>query len=316
MDFNRFEDKSRMIDEEINKALVGEPKRLYDASKHLTSAGGKRIRPLLCLLACESVGGDIKDALNTAVSIELIHTFTLIHDDIMDGDGLRRGIPSVHKTYGEPTAILAGDLLFSKVFELSDPKAIKTLAEASAEICEGQEMDMSFEGRVHVTEREYLEMIRKKTAVLLQAATKIGALLGGGSKEQVDNLAGYGLNVGMAFQIHDDFLDILADEEKLGKPVGSDIVGGKKSLIAIKAIENLEGEERNSLLEILTKKENTLDEINLAVKLFEDSGAIKYCKTRAVQFIETAKKSLSELPETKAKKDLRGIADFVVERKA
>jgi len=315
MDFNKFEDKFRMIHEKINDALIGEPKRLYDASRYLTKAGGKRIRPLLCLLACKAVGGKIKDALETAVAIELIHTFTLIHDDIMDKDELRRGVPSVHKTYGESTAILAGDLLFSKAFELCDSRAIKILAEASAEICEGQEMDMSFENRTYVTEREYLEMIRKKTAVLIKAATQAGALLGSDNKEEIDRLAEYGLNIGIAFQIHDDILGIFADEEKLGKPVGSDIVEGKKSLIAIKAIEKLEGKEKDRLLEILNKKGNARDEINLAVKLFRDSGAIRYCKAKAIQFVEMAKKAINELPESDAKKDLMRIADFVVERK-
>ncbi len=304
-----------MIHKKINESLLGEPKRLYDASRYLTGAGGKRTRPLLCLLSCEAVGGKVEDALKTAVAIELIHTFTLVHDDIMDRDELRRGVPSVHKIYGESTAILAGDLLFSKAFELCDSRTIKILAEASAEICEGQEMDISFENRTDVTEKEYLEMIRKKTAVLIQAATKSGALLGNGTKDEIDKLAEYGLNIGMAFQIHDDVLGVLADEEKLGKPVGSDIVEGKKSLIVIKAIEKLEGKEKDRLLEILNKKGNTRGEINLAVKLFKDSDAIRYCKTNATQFVEMAKKAINELPDSDAKKDLMKIADFVVERK-
>ncbi|RLI88965.1 MAG: polyprenyl synthetase family protein [Candidatus Altiarchaeales archaeon] len=315
MDFNKFDDRFRMIHEKINETLIGEPKRLYDASGYLIDVGGKRIRPLLCLLACESVGGRIEDALETAVAMELIHTFTLIHDDIMDRDELRRGVPSVHKTYGESTAILAGDLLFSKAFELCDPKVIKILAKASTEICEGQEMDMSFESRTCVTEREYLKMIRKKTAVLIRAATKCGALLGGGTRDEIDKLAEYGLNIGMAFQIQDDILGVLADEEKLGKPVGSDIVEGKKSLIAIRAIEKLEGEEKERLLEILNKRGNTRDEINLAVRLFGNSNAIRYCRRKAIQFVEMAKKAINELPDSDAKKDLRGIADFVVERR-
>lgn len=314
MDFRKFEDKAKRIDEKIRGILTGDPERLYDASRHLTNAGGKRIRPLLCMLSCESVGGAVEDALKTAVAIELIHTFTLIHDDIMDRDDLRRGRPSVHKTYGESTAILAGDLLFSKAFELSDYKAVRILARASAEVCEGQEMDISFEKRTNVKEEEYLEMIRKKTAVLIQAATQSGALLGNGSEEQVNKLTEYGLNIGMAFQIHDDVLGVCADEETLGKPVGSDIVEGKKSLIAIKAIEKLGRGDRDRLLEILKSRKNTPEEIKHAVKLFKDSGAIEYCKSKTSQFIETAKKAIKELPETEAKKDLREIADFIAER--
>jgi geranylgeranyl diphosphate synthase type I len=313
-DFCRFEEKYRVLNERINGVLTGEPKRLYEASRYLATAGGKRIRPLLCLLSCEAVGGDVENSLETSVAIELIHTFTLVHDDIMDRDELRRGVPSVHRIYGESTAILAGDLLFSKAFDICDPKTMKILAEASAEICEGQEMDMSFEGRIDVTEKEYLEMIRKKTAVLLQAATKAGALLGRGGEEQITELGGYGQDIGMAFQIHDDVLGVTADAEKLGKPVGSDIVEGKKSLIVIKALEKLGGVEREKLLGILGKKDNTREEIDLAVKLFRDSGAIDYSKTKAIGFIDRARRSLKELPDTEAKRDLMDIADFVIDR--
>ncbi len=320
MDFDKFEDKLQLVRRSIKEALDGSPERLYDASLHLTSAGGKRIRPLLCLLSCEAVGGSIDDALKTAVAIELIHTFTLIHDDIMDKDELRRNVPSVHVVYGEPTAILAGDLLFSKAFEISRKETIKILAKAAAEICEGQEMDMSFEEAGDVTEKEYLEMIRKKTAVLLQAATESGAILGGGSDQsdhssQVKKLSDYGLNIGMAFQIHDDVLDLLADEKKLGKPVGSDIVEGKRSLVVINALENLVGAEKEKVQRILCKEDNSPEEIALVVRLFEESGAITYCRDKAEHFINLAKSALDDLEESEAKNDLMDIAEYIIDRK-
>lgn len=315
MDFNRFKDRFQLIEDCIRDCLRGEPKKLYDASSHLTKAGGKRIRPLICLLSCEAVGGKMEDSLKTAVAIELIHTFSLIHDDIMDADDLRRGVPSVHSVYGESTAILAGDLLFSKAFEISEPDVIKILAKAAGEICEGQQMDISFEEGGDVTEEEYLEMVRKKTAVLIQAASESGALLGGGGIDQVRLLSEYGLNIGMAFQIQDDVLDLLADEETLGKPVGSDIVEGKRSLIVIKALEDLGGKDRKELLEVLCKENNTKEEIAHAVSLFDKSGAITYCKDKAANFIKLAKTALDGLPESDAKNSLEEIANFIIERK-
>ncbi|HIE33656.1 MAG TPA: polyprenyl synthetase family protein, partial [Candidatus Altiarchaeales archaeon] len=189
MDFKIFSERIGKVNNRIDEILVGKPETLYGAARHLSSAGGKRIRPLLCLLSCESVGGNPDNAIDTAVSMELIHTFTLIHDDIMDNDELRRGIPSVHVKFGESTAILAGDLLFSKAFELCGERAVKILARASSEICEGQEMDMSFEKINSLSENEYLEMIIKKTAKLFEASTWSGAVVGNGSNEEIENLA-------------------------------------------------------------------------------------------------------------------------------
>jgi geranylgeranyl diphosphate synthase type I len=314
MDFTRFDERFRLVQKEIDDTLSGDPKRLYDACKHITNAGGKRVRPLICLLSCEAVGGKTADAVKTAAALELVHTFTLIHDDIMDDDDLRRGRPSVHKMYGESTAILAGDLLFSKAFELCNEPAVRVLARAASEICEGQEMDMSFERTKNVSEKEYLEMIRRKTAVLLEAAAESGAILGKASKGQVKALADYGRDLGLAFQIHDDVLDLTADEKKLGKPVGSDIVEGKRSLIVIRALVSLQGEDRKKLLKILDKDGNSDAEVNAAVELLKDCGAIDYCTKKAKDASELAKESLRTLPESSAKTALLELADFVVAR--
>ncbi|RLI93501.1 MAG: polyprenyl synthetase family protein, partial [Candidatus Altiarchaeales archaeon] len=175
MNFSRFQPLIDEVNGRINEILIGRPENLYNASKHIIIAGGKRIRPLICILACRAVGGDDRDVIETAAAIELIHTFTLIHDDIMDEDEFRRGIKSVHEIYGHSTAILAGDLLFSNAFRICHRDVFKILADASAMICEGQEMDISFEKRTDVKEDEYMEMIRKKTAVLLETAAKVGA---------------------------------------------------------------------------------------------------------------------------------------------
>jgi len=308
------EDLVKKINWQLNAIIRGKPEKLYNASKHLIQSGGKRIRPILCLLSCEAVGGRIEDALNTAVALELIHTFTLIHDDIMDEDDLRRGSPSVHKVFGEKTAILAGDLLFSKAFEICDEKVKKILAKASVEICEGQEMDISFESRVEVSLDEYLEMIGKKTAVLFEASTSSGAILGGAERKMIENFENYGRNLGMAFQVYDDILGIIGEEGKLGKPVGSDIAQGKKSIVIIDAFKKLSGNEKNRFKEILMKRKNSKDEIQEALSLIEKSNAIENCKDKAKFYINNAKKSLIEIPGSDAKKSLIEIANFVVER--
>ncbi len=315
MDLKKFDRYTKAVDSEIRKALSGKPENLYNASRHITFAGGKRIRPLLCILSCKSVNGNPKNAIKTAAAIELIHTFTLIHDDIMDQDEFRRGVPSVHKVYGGHTAILAGDLLFSKAFEISDPSATKILASAAAEICEGQELDMSFEKRAFVKETGYLEMIRKKTAVLLEAATRSGAVIGQGTNSQIRALSDYGLDIGMAFQIHDDILGITADEKNLGKPVGSDISRGKKNMVIIKGIDFLEGFDRKKFIEILNKEKKDEKDIKKAISLLQDSGALNYCRKISDNFIKDAKNNLRKIPNSDAKTDLLNIADFIVERR-
>ncbi len=312
MDFSRFDDYLREVNSEIEGLLQGEPEKLYVAARHITLAGGKRIRPLLCFLSCEALNCAGENVIKTAAAIELIHTFTLIHDDIMDRDSLRRGVPSVHEEFGETTAILAGDLLFSKAFEMTDPRMVRILAHASAEICEGQEMDIEFERRKKVSESEYLEMVEKKTAVLLEVATKAGAILGKGSRKQISALAKFGLGLGMAFQIHDDVLEITADEGRFGKPLGSDIAGGKKSLVIIKAAEFLRDREKEEFIRILGNDRGA--DVQRAIELIKNSGALEYCMEREEDFIKGAIDSLGDLPETEAKKSLFDVADFVIRR--
>ncbi|HEX55190.1 MAG: polyprenyl synthetase family protein [Candidatus Altiarchaeales archaeon] len=316
MDFEKFENKIKRINSRIEEVLNGSPEILYDAAIHLSMAGGKRLRPILCLLSCESVNGKWENALDTAVAVELIHTFTLIHDDIMDNDELRRGIPSVHVKFGNSTAILAGDLLFSKAFELSHPKAVNVLANASVGICEGQELDILLKevGIDSLSEDKYIEMVTKKTAKLFEAATKSGAIIGNGSKEEIENLSKFGLNLGIAFQIRDDILDLTADEETLGKPVGSDIIEGKRTLIVINAIESLGNGERRELIEILEKDNNSREEIEYAISLLKKSGAIDYSYKKAREFVDAAIESLSRIPESEARNDLMSITDFAVDR--
>jgi len=313
------------IDQEITRALeTVDPEALQQASEHLVKAGGKKLRPSLVVLSSEAVGGPVGSALKTGAAVELIHTFSLIHDDIMDQDEKRRGKPSVHVLWGEPMAILAGDTLFSKAFStvlkseedgVAPEKilpALHTVVDSCVKICEGQAMDMGFAERTDVREEEYLTMIYKKTAALIAAATKAGAILGGGTPEQVEALAEYGRLIGMAFQIQDDYLDVASSEEDLGKPVGSDIVEGKMTLLVVHALSQATPEDREKLLTIL--KEEGDENVSEAMDILEKYGSIHYAWKVAQEDVNQAKKLLDILDDSPAKESLMRVADFVLER--
>jgi len=310
--------RSRIVNEAIEKYLpLKEPEGLYKAARHLIDAGGKRLRPVMCLLASEAIGAEIA-AIKAAVAVETVHNFTLIHDDIMDRDEMRRGVKTVHTLYGEETAILAGDTLFAKAFSIlaSDEahrpenvvKACKMLADVCVEICEGQYIDMSFEDRDirEVSEEEYLEMVRKKTAVLIACSCSIPAVLSG-EENYARALWKFGELCGIGFQIHDDVLDLIGGE-KIGKDWGSDLVEGKKTLIMIEASRL--GVE----IPVFGKGKASKKEIEEAVRILEDCGAIAYARKKAKEFVEKGKRELEKLPDSEAKKLLEGIADYLISR--
>ena len=317
---NYLTDITKTIEEELATIT---PQNLADASVYLTRAGGKMLRPALTLITAEAVGGARESSLNAAAAIELIHTFSLIHDDIMDQDDTRRGMPSVHKVWGDDVAILAGDTLFSKAFEIiigskgtssdQNNKALATVADACVKICEGQALDMSFEERFDVKQDEYMEMIFKKTGALIAAATKAGAIMGGASDEVIDAMYEYGRLIGLAFQIQEDYLDLVADEETIGKPNGSDIGKGKMTIIAIKGLES---DDSGRLFEILKDTENSQSDIDEAIQILTDCGAIEYARNLALESVDQAKEVLEILDDSASKQILVGIADFVLERSA
>lgn len=312
----------KTIEDELD---VITPNNLQEASIYLTKAGGKMLRPALSLITAEAVGGERENALKAGSAIELIHTFSLIHDDIMDDDDMRRGMPSVHKVWGEDVAILAGDTLFSKAFEIiigsnqeiNTPaqinNALATVADACVKICEGQALDMGFEDRFDVSEDEYMEMIFKKTGALIAGATKVGAIMGGASDEVIDAMYEYGRLIGLAFQIQDDYLDLASDEETLGKPIGSDIGKGKMTIIAINGLSSA-GENQEKLLEILKDDNNSQEDIDLAIEILTECGAIEYARNLAQNSVNQAKEVLEILPDSSSKQVLIDIADFVLER--
>ncbi|MCD6330763.1 MAG: polyprenyl synthetase family protein [Thermoplasmata archaeon] len=310
------------IKEAIDKAIENylyekEPSKLYEAVKYLPFAGGKRLRPLIACLACEAVGGNFVKALPLAVALELIHTFTLVHDDIMDKDEERRGMPSVHVKFGENTAILAGDTLFAKAFEVASAiknaeiakKILRNLSIMAKEICEGQQLDIEFEEMKYVEENQFLEMIEKKTARMFEHAAMGGAIIGEGNEKEVKALQKYGKNLGMAFQIWDDCLDVIGKD--IGKPVGSDIREGKKTLLYIYAYEKAENKD---WLKYYGKEDASDEEVQKIIKFFEVIGAIKYAKEKARKYAKEAIDALKILPESEAKKELIKLAEFAVER--
>lgn len=321
--------KAKIVNKEIDKLVKKdtEPKKLSKANRHLIEAGGKRLRPVLTITSAEAVGGISLNTLESAAAIEVLHTFTLIHDDIMDKDGFRRGTKTVHKTWDDAMAIIAGDALFAKVFEgltknaksqnLESEKIIQlfdTVSKASYRICQGQALDIEFEKRKKVRENEYLEMVEKKTGALIEASTKIGAILGGGSDKEIKALAEYGRLLGIAFQIHDDYLGICGEQEKVGKPIGSDIQEGKWTFLMVHSYEKASDEDRKTLLKILEKEKTQDEEIEKTMKILEKTKTLEFAKNKARKLVEKAKKELEILPESESKDFLLELADFSIKR--
>lgn len=311
--------RSVHVDAAISELLpIAHPEELYKASRYLVDAGGKRLRPTVMILAAEATGSNLKSVLPAAVAVELVHNFTLIHDDIMDRDDMRRGRPAVHMIWGEAGAILAGDTLYSKAFEIlakveNEPlrilKCMDVLSKTCTEICEGQWLDMDFEKREKVSKAEYIEMVEKKTSVLYAAAAKIGALLGGASDELAEALSEYGRLIGIGFQMYDDVLDMVTPEEVLGKVRGSDLMEGKHTLIVIDAFE------KGVKLDIFGKGKATQEETDEAVRILTECGSIDYVKNLAISYINEGKAKLDILQDCPEKELLLQIADYMISRK-
>lgn len=331
---DRREQVNVAIDEELPMA---EPETLYEASRSLLEAGGKRLRPAMLLLVAEALadvpslsedyrafpdleGGQV-DVMAAAVSIEVIHSFTLIHDDIMDDDSMRRGVPAVHRAYDTETAILAGDTLYSKAFEImlrteATPertlRAVDLLASTCTHICEGQALDVAFESRADVLPEEYIEMVELKTAVLYGAAAAVPAVLLGADDGVVDSLYQYGLCVGRAFQIQDDVLDLTVPSEQLGKRRGSDLVEGKQTLITLHARK--QGVDVDNLLPTDDPEGVKDADIDAAVAELEGAGSIDYARQKALELVEQGKQHLDVVPDNDAHDLLDQLADYLVER--
>ena len=315
--------KAKPINEALEKYLrIREPKKLYKASAHIPLAGGKRLRPVMAMITCDMVGGNSKNAIPFAAALETIHNFTLVHDDVMDDDDLRHGVDACHTIYGLSTAILAGDTLFAYAFEMitdcdieDTVKAdlVKNVAYVVRKIAEGQQMDINFEEEETVDAKEYLEMIRLKTSILFGAAAYGGAKIGGTTEEEARELEMMATNVGLGFQIWDDYLDATAPEEVLGKPSGSDIRQGKRTLLVIEGLNRANDKDRKRLIEILDSK-NTDEEVKEAVEIMERCGALEECHKQANGYLEGARKTLSKYPESEARLLFEELLEYMVTR--
>src|SRR5579863_1740137 len=313
------------IDSFLLSRLKGEPSDLYKAASYLIEHGGKRLRPYLVIKSCELLGGSIKQAIPAAAAIEMVHNFTLVHDDIMDKDEVRHGVPTVHMKFGIPVGILSGDLLFSKAFEVISDSAIhipkevslsltSTLSRACSDVCEGQVLDISMaQSKIIPTEPQYIKMIEKKTSSLFVAACAMGALSANTTKSDVRRLAIYGKNLGIAFQIIDDLIGVIGNPRITQKPVGNDIREGKKSLPILLAIKLAEGKEKKIILNAFGNISTSKDEVEKAVEVISSLGIEKTVRKKASYHLDTAKKSISRY-DNPARKDLLSLLDFVVER--
>lgn len=297
-----------------------EPTSLYDPAEYFLGIGGKRIRPVLCLMGNELFDVMNPDAYPVASAIELFHNFTLIHDDIMDKAPLRRGMQTVHEKYGEPAAILSGDVMLVVAYDYLNKiksayihKVIQLFNKTAKQVCEGQQLDMDFEMRDTVLLPDYLKMIELKTSVLLAASLQLGAILGGAQEGNQRHLYEFGKNLGMAFQVQDDYLDAFGDPEKFGKQVGGDIMANKKTFLMIHAVEA--GSETQVMeLKKLTK-ENPPDKVSKVLEIFSDCGVDKWAFDLKEKYITNAFKHLDEIAVLSSRKNpLRDLAHFLVRR--
>ena len=305
----------------INALKNREPHSLYDPAAYILKSGGKRLRPLLVLFSTKAAGGKFSEAYNAAVAVELLHNFTLVHDDIMDNADKRRGRLTLHKKYDLNTAILAGDSLLSVAYEylIKDSgshlkEILDSFTHGLVEVCEGQSMDKDFEILREVSITDYMLMIEKKTAVMAEMCCIIGANIAGASKKEIKALARFGKNIGIAFQIQDDLLDISANESDFGKFVGGDLVEGKKTYLFLKALEKSSGKDKKDFIRIIERKGINQDEIPKFKALYCKLGVLDDAKKEIISYSNNA---LSELKYLKKQEDRNlfiWLADSLIKR--
>ena len=300
-----------------------EPAAVYGLLSEFLLVEGKGIRPALCLLSCEAVGGGIEDALKAATAIEMFHNFTLIHDDIEDGSQMRRGKPCMHVKYGVPLALNAGDGLFMMVWRetlaLQSPRreeAQKRLLYAFTEVLEGQALELGWynDNVWDITEKEYLKMVGGKTGALIAVSCGVGALLGGADEKTCKAMTRFGAGLGMSFQIIDDVLNIVGDEKKYKKEIGGDIREGKRTLITMWALQMLPGAKRARLGALLKKKNKSKKDVDAALALLNESGAPEKALAYAKKMVASSLSELECLPDSRARRLLANLAAYITRR--
>lgn len=304
--------------------LLKEPQNLYEPIDYILSLGGKRMRPVLTLMAADAFGADCKEALPAAVAVEMFHNFSLVHDDIMDDAPLRRGNVTVHEKWDVNTAILSGDamlILAYRYFEEYEPVVFRSLArlfsKTALEVCEGQQWDVDFESRNDVTLPEYLKMIEYKTAVLVAAALKMGAIVAGTTEENCQLIYEFGRNLGIAFQLQDDLLDAFGDPETFGKQVGGDIIENKKTYLYLLALQQGNMEQKHQLLQhFAAHPDDSNEKIDIVKQIFMATGADGATKNAIADYTERALVTLDAMElSTDNKMALRFFAEKLMERK-
>jgi len=318
---HQFEELQQSFEKHFNRRHFPEtPSSLYDPCEYFLGLGGKRIRPVLCLMGNEMFDDIQGDAFHVATAIELFHNFSLVHDDIMDKAPLRRGKPTVHSLYGEPTALLGGDVMLVVAYEhlnMVDGKYIRKIIhlfnQTAKEVCEGQQMDMDFEKMDELSLEEYIRMISLKTSVLLAASLRMGAILGGAGEGNQQHLYEFGRNLGIAFQVQDDYLDAFGDPEKFGKQVGGDIIANKKTFLMIHALETANPVQKNELLKLL--KESPEDKVQRVLQIFRDCGIEDWARQLKENYMQQAFRHLDEIAVLSARKEpLIQLAKYLVQR--
>ncbi len=298
------------------------PVGLYDPVRYILSMGGKRVRPRLTLMACELFADDVTPALPAALGLEIFHNFTLLHDDIMDRADMRRGHLTVHRKWDESTAILSGDVMqmiacryMCQVRPGEVSRVLDAFSRMAIEVCEGQQHDKDFELRNNVSEEEYIEMIRLKTAVLLGTALRIGAWIGGATDADADHLYRFGIDIGLAFQLKDDLLDTYGDEHKFGKRIGGDITCNKKTFLLIQTCKLATGHDAAELSRLLSTNEPSAEKIAAMIALYDRLGVRRICEEKMEQFYLQAIAHLEKVSVNSDKKhELRKLAAKLMAR--
>jgi geranylgeranyl diphosphate synthase type II len=315
----------KLIEAEIKKQKFGsEPKSLYEPIRYIMGLGGKRLRPLLTLLSYSLYKNDTERIVSYATAVEAFHNFSLLHDDIMDKAPLRRGKATVHEKWNVNTAILSGDVMLVRVYDLFltlDEKKLKAVLKifntCAAEVCEGQQWDMEFETKSKVTEAQYIDMIRLKTAVLLGFSLELGALLADSPEGERDALKEFGVNIGIGFQLKDDLLDVYADKTKFGKQVGGDILANKKTFLLIKALEKAKGAKKKELINWLSvKKFNKQQKVKAVTQIYDSLGIPELTEKKVEDYFSKGFSFLDKIKSSENKDLLVAFTKDLIKRQS
>ncbi|MFN4144857.1 MAG: polyprenyl synthetase family protein [Runella sp.] len=316
------------VNQQIKRTTYGQsPAELYDPIRYIMSLGGKRLRPLLTVLSAQLFTDDWHKALKPAVAVEVFHNFTLMHDDIMDQAPLRRGKPTVHEKWNPNIAILSGDVMLVNAYELMLdikpqllPQVLRRFNRTAAEVCEGQQLDMNFENRSDVTQEEYLHMIRLKTSVLLGFALELGGIIAEADAQITQTLYEIGVNMGLGFQLKDDWLDVYGDPQKFGKQVGGDILANKKTFMLIEALHRAKGDAKTQLdrwLSLPWGSYQPSEKVAAVTQLYTNLGIDRIAAAKANEYFERGFEALIKLPvATTRKEPLIEFAQFLVRRES